>query len=324
MATSTALQWTRIAQSDTSSATPVARSGHSCVVYENAMYLFGGLGEHRHNDLWKFDFETHSWTEIPGKDPSKLPSKRCKHSACVYEKTMYVFGGWDSSGKLNDMYRYIFGRNEWEVIPCSNAPRARSAHSVAVYQHHMYLFGGIGDNKFNDMHRFSFKTQRWSAVQQRNPPPRRSSYGGVHVFNDRLYIVCGLGCGKFNDCHAFDFRSSEWREIKCENDARETPAKRGRHTCVLAGENLYMFGGYVGIRRSDELFILSLRTNQWQQIKSDSTTPTARGGHSAVLYNGFMWLFGGWHDQGWYNDLYTLGPVWLIVFANSISTTICV
>ncbi|CAF5197731.1 unnamed protein product, partial [Rotaria sp. Silwood1] len=42
-------------------------------------------------------FDTHTWTEIKAKDESKLPSKRCKHSACIYDNMMYIFGGWDSS-----------------------------------------------------------------------------------------------------------------------------------------------------------------------------------------------------------------------------------
>jgi N-acetylneuraminic acid mutarotase len=306
MATNESLAWSRV---ETTNSPPQARSGHSAVVYHDCMYIFGGLGEYRFNDLFKFDFESRTWTEIKAIDESRVPSKRCKHSACIYQNMMYIFGGWDSSGKLNDMYRYIFDRNEWEIVPCSNPPPARSAHSVAIYQNYMYLFAGIGDNKYNDMYRFSFKTNQWSVVNQRNPPPRRSSYGGAHVYNDRLYVVCGLGCGKFNDCHSFDFHTLEWTELKYSDDSRVIPAKRGRHTCILSGENLYMFGGYVGIQRSNELFTLNLRTNQWKQIKLSTNTPAAREGHSAVLYKNSMWLFGGWHDNGWYNDVYTLGPV---------------
>ncbi|CAF1019741.1 unnamed protein product [Adineta steineri] len=298
------LQWTRI---ETNGARPESRSGHSAVIYNNSMYIFGGLGKHRYNDLFKFDFDTYQWTEIKPKDESTLPTKRLKHSACIYDNMMYIFGGWDSSGKLNDMYRYIFDRNEWEIVPCSNSPRARSAHSVVVYKNSMYLFGGIGDNKFNDMHRFSFKTNQWFIVNQINPPPRRSSYGGAHIYNDHLYIVCGLGCGKFNDCHSFNFNTLEWTELKYSDSSRVIPAKRGRHSCILSNENLYMFGGYVGIQRSNELFVLNLQTHQWQQLKLQKNVPSAREGHSAVLYNGYMWLFGGWHDNGWYNDIYTLG-----------------
>ena len=124
-----------------------------------------------------------------------------------------------------------------------------------------------------------------------------------------MYLFDGIGDNKFNDCHAFDFRSSEWAEMKFDKGSRDTPTKRGRHTCILGSENLDMFDEYVGIRRSNELFILHLPTNQWQEIKSDSMIPAACEGHSAVFYNGCTWLFGGWDDHGWYKDLYTLGPL---------------
>ncbi|CAF4268281.1 unnamed protein product, partial [Rotaria sordida] len=65
-------------------------------------------------------------------------------------------------------------------------------------------------------------------------------------------------CGKFNDCHSFDFRTLESTELKYNNDSRVIPAKCGRHTCILYGEKLYMFDGYVGIQRSNELFVLNL------------------------------------------------------------------
>ncbi|CAF0829143.1 unnamed protein product [Rotaria sordida] len=88
------------------------------------------------------------------------------------------------------MYRYIFDRNEWKIVHCTNSSHVRSAHSVAIYQNTMYLFGGI--------------------------------------------------------------------ELKYNNDSRVIPAKCDRHTCILSGENLYMFDGYVGIQRSNELFVLNL------------------------------------------------------------------
>ncbi|CAF0828638.1 unnamed protein product [Rotaria sordida] len=134
------------------------RSDHSAVIYNSSMYIFGGLDEYRYNNLFKFDFDTHIRTEIKAKDESKLSLKRCKHSACIYDNMMYIFGG----------------------------------------------------------------------------------------------------CGKCNDCHSFDFRTLEWTELKYNNDLRVIPAKCGRHTYILYGGNLYMFDGYVGIQRSNELFVLNL------------------------------------------------------------------
>ncbi|CAF0788431.1 unnamed protein product [Rotaria sordida] len=115
------------------------RSDHSAVIYNSSMYIFGGLDEYRYNNLFKFDFDTHIRTEIKAKDESKLSLKRCKHSACIYDNMMYIFG-----------------------------------------------------------------------------------------------------------------------ELKYNNDSRVIPAKCDRHTCILSGENLYMFDGYVGIQRSNELFVLNL------------------------------------------------------------------
>ncbi|CAF0881963.1 unnamed protein product [Didymodactylos carnosus] len=300
------LVWTRLQPA--SSTVPNSRSGHSCVIYNDAMHIFGGLGEYRSNELFKFDFVSLTWTELKPTNELTVPSKRCKHSAVVYQNFMYIFGGWDSSGKLNDMYRYNFQTNEWETVQCSNPPTARSAHSVVIYNNFMYLFGGIGHNKYNDMYKFNFKNNQWSVVSQKNPPPKRSSYGGAHIFEDKMYIVCGLGCGKFNDCHCFDFKTLEWTEIKPPSKQRVLPDKRGRHTCVLSGSNLYMFGGYVGIQRSNKLFVFSLETYEWSQIDLKNV-PAPREGHSAVLYNGNMFVFGGWYDDGWFNDMYTLGPI---------------
>lgn len=42
---------------------PVGRSGHSAVVYNNAMYIFGGVEESTEalNDTWKLDLDTMIW-----------------------------------------------------------------------------------------------------------------------------------------------------------------------------------------------------------------------------------------------------------------------
>jgi leucine-zipper-like transcriptional regulator 1 len=45
---------------------PVGRVAHSAVLFENEMYIFGGLNEEdeRGNDLWKFNLETYKWTQL--------------------------------------------------------------------------------------------------------------------------------------------------------------------------------------------------------------------------------------------------------------------
>ena len=42
---------------------PQSRAGHSAVIHENSMYIFGGKDEDNEklNDLWCFDFTERTW-----------------------------------------------------------------------------------------------------------------------------------------------------------------------------------------------------------------------------------------------------------------------
>ncbi len=46
---------------------PPGRSNHSACVYENGMYIFGGIDDETNKlkDFWKFDLITEEWKKIP-------------------------------------------------------------------------------------------------------------------------------------------------------------------------------------------------------------------------------------------------------------------
>lgn len=52
---------------DKESAMPQPRAGHSAIVHEGKMYVFGGKDEDNEKlkDLWCFEFATRVWTELP-------------------------------------------------------------------------------------------------------------------------------------------------------------------------------------------------------------------------------------------------------------------
>ena len=53
---------------------PPARAGHSTVLCEGAMWVFGGKDEENNklNDLWKFDFASSTWEEVKCKGDAPL------------------------------------------------------------------------------------------------------------------------------------------------------------------------------------------------------------------------------------------------------------
>ncbi|KAJ5076700.1 rab9 effector protein [Anaeramoeba ignava] len=54
------LLWTEIK----GSRAPRERRGASIVLFEDELYLFGGLGNIYFNDLYKYNFNTTTWTKI--------------------------------------------------------------------------------------------------------------------------------------------------------------------------------------------------------------------------------------------------------------------
>jgi len=90
---------------------PKGRQFHTAVIYEDWMYIFGGNSNGYYNDLHRFHLDLCQWEEVvPRSDPSQTPTPRAGHSAVVYDRHMYVFGGYDKFGmSCNDLYQLNFG-----------------------------------------------------------------------------------------------------------------------------------------------------------------------------------------------------------------------
>lgn len=77
---------------------PIARYGHSVVVWNTYAFVFGGDdGKRSLNNTFRFSFETLEWKEI--KPKGTLPNSRYYHSAVLNNNTMLIYGG--TSGYRN-------------------------------------------------------------------------------------------------------------------------------------------------------------------------------------------------------------------------------
>lgn len=84
---------------------PSARYFHSCVRYQNKLIMFGGYsGSQRLSDMYTYDFQSNYWTklDLPKDD---APSGRSSLVAQVYKNNLYIFGGYNGSTVMNDMYK---------------------------------------------------------------------------------------------------------------------------------------------------------------------------------------------------------------------------
>ena len=87
---------------------PCPRSGHTAVVHDGSMYVFGGKADKgiKLNDLWAFNLLSHAWKKINPVD-EVIPEIRSGHSSCIYEDLILVFGGiFEITRELNDVYGF--------------------------------------------------------------------------------------------------------------------------------------------------------------------------------------------------------------------------
>lgn len=91
----------------------------------------------------KFDPETNTWTDMP-----PMPEPRSTHDAFILDRTLYVFGGWDMDGEIDesvfldtavaiDLDKPEAG---WRSFP---QPFQRRALSVAPHGGRLYVLGGL-------------------------------------------------------------------------------------------------------------------------------------------------------------------------------------
>ena len=92
---------------------PSNRAGHSAIVYNDTMVIFGGRDEDNNklNDIWSFNFTNYQWEYIEATSP---PLPRSGHTACSYKDMMLIFGGiYEVTRELDDMHLFDFRNKRW-------------------------------------------------------------------------------------------------------------------------------------------------------------------------------------------------------------------
>ena len=80
--------------------------------------MFGGYdGVRRMNDFFTCDLDMYTWTQLPcGGGPDDVPSPRYFHACAMYDGHMFLFGGYNGTERLNDMYEYSFESYRWRQV----------------------------------------------------------------------------------------------------------------------------------------------------------------------------------------------------------------
>lgn len=289
------LGWTQ----SSASVTLGPRTAHASVVYNNAMWIIGGLsivggsGTGLYNDTW-YSSNGSNWTQGTA---NAAFSARYLHSCVVYNNTMWVIAGVASGVTQNDVWSSTDGVN-WNLITSNAAFSPREGQSVVVYNGKMWLIGGFGSSYFNDVW-YSTDGANWTQATGSAAFSGRYAHSSL-VYNSKMWVVGGGSSSLFNDAW-YSTDGINWSAAT----ASAAFAPRALQTGVVFNNAMWISGGVTNLSTfasgNDSWY--STDGVSWSQAGGTPYTPT-RYGHSSVVYNNSMWVIEG------YNYPNSLSDVW--------------
>jgi hypothetical protein len=241
--------WTQVSTNlVTSGRPPCQRSLHAAAVLRDSLYVFGGYdGLHRVNDLYEFHFPSRSWRQVitlgslSNADEhtrtqvgvgvvtatGQVPSPRDRHTAVAHGSTFYVFGGFDGTSRVSDLFGFDVDLMAWREV----RPRMMATTTMANNNNN----GGnyvAAENLLQPHPALGVENERGAVLQsQFHPPPSpRHSHAAV-VYRNCMYVFGGYDGSYRSDFHKFDFDQLTWKPVPASG---RSPRARYRSTaCVL-------------------------------------------------------------------------------------------
>uniref|UniRef100_A0A4W3HQQ3 Kelch domain containing 3 n=1 Tax=Callorhinchus milii TaxID=7868 RepID=A0A4W3HQQ3_CALMI len=271
---------------------PYMRYGHTAVLVDDAIYVWGGRNdtEGACNVLYAFDISSHSWTtpRVGG----VIPGARDGHSACALGKSMFIFGGYEQL------------RLRAAAEPRNIGPgRSRSAHQA-------YSTILIDQNKPSLLSNLLLRcvTGEWILMCPLN-------WDGPALLCNPSTLSTQADCFS-NDIHKLDATMMAWSLI----NAKGNPARwRDFHSATVIGSRMYVFGGradrFGPFHSNNEIYcnrikVFDTETNHWLDSPTTQLLPEGRRSHSAFTHNGQLYIFGGYNARldRHFNDLWKYSP----------------
>jgi N-acetylneuraminic acid mutarotase len=279
---------------------PSERYGHSAVVIENKMYVFGGcdsLGRFN-NDLFVYNFDKKRWKQLT---PSgTLPKARHFHTAVVHDGCIWVFGG-KSNGYMNDLLCLNLKTMSWEPQEYfgGKPPSKRYGHTAVVHNKCMYVFGGYDDfgYKTNELYEYRFDSHEWRKIETYGDCPEKFHHSAV-VHGNSMYVFGGSDCS--NVLLEYRFGTRTWAKVWTIG---KPPDGRWGHSAVVHKNKMWIVGGCDNVIHFKDVHKFDFEKCKWSRPPCNGFEP--RYFHSGVLYNNRLYYFAGRNVHKYcFNELY--------------------
>jgi len=237
---------------------PMARFTHNAIYDEVAhqMIIWSGRyvtaeGGGFLNDVWGFDLEEETWTELLTPDP--VPLERYGTAAVFHPplRRLVNFAGFTTAGRFEDVWSFDLGTQVWSEISSTSDPGARCLHSASYddRRQRMIIYGGQrGGAALDDLRALDLATHSWTDLAPGDRPRGRIFATQVYdANNDRVIIFGGNqdrdGVDALTDeVLSFDLDQGNWVELVPSGGSPE--AREGSAAIYVGSQDrLVLFGG---------------------------------------------------------------------------------
>ncbi|XP_028415555.1 uncharacterized protein LOC114538589 isoform X2 [Dendronephthya gigantea] len=217
--------------------------GHTAVLYKGSMYIYGGEFESCETFVWKYTFDNNNWEKMSFSvlPNNKAPMNRRYHSAVVYQKKMFVFGGLiEIRGSTDELWTFDLEEHTWERLSQSNAalPGKRYEHSAVVYNRAMWIAGGL--EVFvprNDVWKWEFEKSTWCKIKSRGGPFPIRGHRAVRCGNGMLVYGGSTNGEHQNKVWRLEFESLSWNLVTPHGGV-SPPARSSAALVILSAFSL--------------------------------------------------------------------------------------
>ncbi|XP_063992111.1 leucine-zipper-like transcriptional regulator 1 [Diachasmimorpha longicaudata] len=194
--------------------------------------------------------------------------------------------------------------HRWQQMPdCDEFVGARrSKHTVVSYKDAIYVFGGDnGKRMLNDLLRFDVKEKSWGRAFATGTPPAPRYHHSAVVHDSSMFVFGGYtgdihsnsNLTNKNDLFEYRFQNGQWTEWKFIG---KTPVARSAHGAAVYDNKLWIFAGYDGNARLNDMWTISLLPGElriWEEVVQSGDCPPTCCNFPVAVARESMFVFSG-------------------------------
>jgi len=196
--------------------------------------------------------------------------------------------------------------NRWRKMPaCDEFVGARrSKHTVVAYKDAVYVFGGDnGKSMLNDLLRFDVKEKSWGRAFSNGVPPAPRYHHSAVVHEASMFIFGGYtgdihsnsNLTNRNDLWEYKFATGQWSQWFLNG---RKPVARSAHGAAVYDGKLWIFAGYDGNARLNDMWTISLVGGDgggrvWEEVVQSGECPPTCCNFPIAVARDCLFVFSG-------------------------------